>query len=104
MIPAAVRWADNFVFPSEVWQRDGLVLQQHHMSLESMLYAFHEERRARYLSPESVISDPRFVIPLIDRMLLVELATLSMVVQEPPGFRPCPSPSTELPVSIHYSG
>lgn len=97
-IPAAVQWADNFVFPSEVWQRDGLVLQQHHMSLESMLYAFHEERRARYLSPESVmeslgpIDDPRFVIPLVDRMRLVELATLGMVVQEPPGFRPCPSP------------
>jgi len=25
-------------------------------------------------------------------MRLVELATLGMVVQEPPGFRPCPSP------------
>ena len=53
-IPAAVLSADQFVFPSEVWKRDGMSLLRHNMSLESLLYEFHEQRRDSYLSPESV--------------------------------------------------
>ena len=28
-IPAAVQWADNFLFPTEVWERDGMTLLRH---------------------------------------------------------------------------
>jgi hypothetical protein len=51
-IPAAVQWADHFVFPTEVWERDGMALLRHAMSLESLLYEFHELRRDSYFSPE----------------------------------------------------
>ena len=44
-IPAAVQWADNFLFPPEVWERDGMALLRHDMSLESLLFEFHERRR-----------------------------------------------------------
>ena len=86
------------MFPSEVWERDGMSLLRHNMSLESLLYKFHEQRRDSYLSPESVqrslgtISQPRFPIPRVDRDRLVELATYGMLVSEPSGFQPCPSP------------
>ena len=36
-IPAAVLWADQFVFPAEVWERDGMSFLRHNMSLESLL-------------------------------------------------------------------
>ena len=96
-IPAAVLWADHFAFPSEVWERDGMSLLRHNMSLESLLYEFHEQRRDSYLSPESVqrslgtIPQPRFLIPRMDRDRLVEWATYGMIVSEP-VFQPCPSP------------
>ena len=44
-IPAAVQWADNFLFPTEVWERDGMALLRHDMSLESLLF---ERRRSRF--------------------------------------------------------
>jgi hypothetical protein len=97
-IPAAVKWADAFKFPPEVWERDEMSLLRHHMSLESLLYEFHEQRRDSYLSPESVRRSigtptcPRFPVPQRDRDRLMELATYGMVVSEPPGFHPCPSP------------
>ena len=74
------------------------------MSLESLLYEFHEQRRDSYLSPESVRRSlgtptcPRFPVLQEDRDRLMELATYGMVVSEPPGlpsppdFHPCPSP------------
>jgi hypothetical protein len=37
-IPAAVQWAGNFLFPTEVWERDGMALLRHDMSLESLLF------------------------------------------------------------------
>ena len=37
-------------------------------------------------------SQPRFLIPRVDRDRLVELATYGMIAFEPPGFQPCPSP------------
>ena len=97
-IPAAVQWADYFVFPTEVWERDGMALLRHAMSLESLLYEFHELRRDSYLSLESVLRSlgtplsPRFPVLLMDRDRLVELATYGMIVSEPPGFEPCASP------------
>jgi hypothetical protein len=54
-VPAAVQWADRFMLPTEVWERDGMSLLRHDMSLESLLYEFHELRRDSYLSPESVL-------------------------------------------------
>ena len=68
------------------------------MSLESLLFEFHEQRRDSYLSPESVMRSlgtpecPRFPVPSVDRARLMELATYGMVVVEPPGFVPCSSP------------
>jgi len=53
-IPAAVEWVDAFVFPPDVWERDKMSLLRHNMSLESLLYEFHKQRRDSYLSPESV--------------------------------------------------
>ena len=97
-VPAAVQWADRFMFPTEVWERDGMSLLRHDMSLESLLYEFHELRRDSYLSPESVLrslgttSCSRFPVPQVDRDPLMELATYGMIESEPPGFRPCPSP------------
>jgi len=97
-IPAAVEWADSFVFPPEVWARDRESLIRHDMSLESLLFEFHEQRRDSYLSPESVVRSlgtpecPRFPVPSVDRARLMELATYGMVVVEPPGFIPCSSP------------
>ena len=97
-IPAAVLRADHFLFPSGVWERDGMSLLRHDMSLESLLCDFHEQRRDSYLSPESVqrslgtTSQPRFPIPRVDKDRLVELATYGMIVSEPPGFQSCPSP------------
>ena len=91
-VPAAVQWADRFIFPTEVWERDDMSLLRHIMSLESLLYKFHERRRDSYLSPESVqrslgtISQPRFPIPRVDMDRLFELATYGMLVSEPPGF------------------
>ena len=38
------------------------------------------------------ISQPRFPIPRVDRDRLVTLATYGMMVSEPPGFQPYPSP------------
>ena len=73
-------------------------LLRHDMSLESLLYEFHELRRDSYLSPESVLrslgttSCSRFPVPQVDRDPLMELATYGMIESEPPGFRPCPSP------------
>ena len=97
-IPAAVQWADNFLFPTEVWERDGMELLRHDMSLESLLFEFHERRRNSYLSPESVRrslgdpSNPRFPVPQVDWDRLIDLASYGMVVSEPPGFQPCSSP------------
>ena len=65
-IPAAVEWADSFVFPPEVWAKNRESLIRHDMSLESLLLEFHEQRRGSYLSPESVMrslgtpESPRF--------------------------------------------
>ena len=39
-VPAAVEWADAFVFPPEVWDRDRASLFRHDMSLESLLFEF----------------------------------------------------------------
>ena len=81
-----------------------LFLLRHHMSLESLLYEFHEQRRDSYLSPESVQRSigtptrPRFPIVQEDRDRLMELATYGMVVSEPPGFLPCPSPQNSAVV------
>ena len=89
-----------------LWERDGMSLLRHDMSLESLLYEFHELRRDSYLSLESVLrslgptSCSRFPVPQVDRDRLMELATYGMIVSEPPGFRPCPSP---LWHSKHYS-
>ena len=64
------------------------------MSLESLLFEFHEQRWDSCLSTESVVQSlgtpgcPRFPIPLVDRALLMELASYGMVVVEPP----CSSP------------
>jgi hypothetical protein len=80
-IPAAVQWADNFLFPTEVWERDGMALLRHDMSLESLLFEFHERCRNTYLSPESVRrslgdpSNPRFPVPQVDWDRLTELAS-----------------------------
>jgi hypothetical protein len=104
-IPAAVKWADAFKFPPEVWERDEMSLLRHHMSLESLLYEFHEQRRDSYLSPESVRRSigtptcPRFPVPQRDRDRLMELATYGMVVSEPPGFHPCLSPQNFVVVT-----
>jgi len=35
---------------------------------------------------------PRFLIPSVDRVRLMEMASYGMVVVEPPGFVPCSSP------------
>ena len=97
-VPAAVQWADRFMLPTEVWERDGMSLLRHDMSLESLLYEFHELRRDSYRPPESVprslgtTSCSRFPVPQVDRDPLMELATYGMIESEPPGFRPCPSP------------
>ena len=98
-IPAAVEWADDFVFPLEVWEGDRASLFRHDMSLESLLlFEVHEQRRDNYLSPESVLRSlgasgcQRFPVPQVDRGRLMELATFGMVVSEPPGFQPCSSP------------
>ena len=97
-VPAAVQWNDRFMLPTEVWERDEMSLLRHDMSLESLLYKFHELRRDSYLSPESVLrslgttSCSRFPVPQVDRDPLMELATYGMIESEPPGFRPCPSP------------
>jgi hypothetical protein len=45
-IPAAVEWADSFVL---VWARNRESLIRHDMSLESLLFEFHEQRRDSYL-------------------------------------------------------
>ena len=88
----------SFVFPPEVWARDRKSLIRHDMSLESLLFEFHKQRRDSYLSPESVVRSlgtpecPRFPVPSVDRARLMELATYGMVVVEPPGFLPCSSP------------
>ena len=71
---------------------------RHDMSLESLFFEFHEQRRDSYLSPESVVRSlgtpecPRFPVPSGDRARLMELATYGMVVVEPLGFIPCSSP------------
>ena len=68
------------------------------MSLESLLFEFHEQRWDSYLSPESVVQSlgtpecPRFPIPSVDRARLMELTSYRMVVVEPPGFVPCSTP------------
>ena len=74
-------------------------LLRHHMSLESMLYEFHELWRNNYLSPELVLrslgrpSSPGFTVPRVDRVRLLELDTYEMIVSELRGLcRPCPSP------------
>ena len=75
------------------------------LSLESLLYEFHEQRRDSYLSPESVRRSlgtptyPRFPVLQEDRDRLRELATYGMVVSEPPEFHPCPSPQTSAVVT-----
>ena len=68
------------------------------MSLESLLFEFHEQRWDSYLSPESVMQSlgtpecPRFPIPSVDRAQLMELTSYGLVVVEPPGFVPCSTP------------
>ena len=54
LLRAEVSVSLNFLFPTEVWERDGMALLRHDMSLESLLFEFHERRRSSYLSPESV--------------------------------------------------
>ena len=69
------------MFPMEVWERDGMSLLRHDMLLESLLYEFNELQRDSYLSPESVLrslgppSRPRFPVPQMDRVRLMELTT-----------------------------
>ena len=75
-----------------------MALLRHDMSLESLLFEFHERRRSSYLSPESVRrslgdpSNPRFLVPQVDWDRLMDLASYGMMVSEPPGFQPCSSP------------
>ena len=67
---------------------------RHDMSLESLFFEFHEQRWDSCLSTESVVQSlgtpgcPRFPIPLVDRALLMELASYGMVVVEPPRSSP----------------
>ena len=83
-----------FSFPA-VYE-ESLIRQD--MSLESLLFEFHEQRCDSYQSPESVVQSlgtpecPRFPIPSVDRARLMELASYEMVVVEPPRFVPCSSP------------
>jgi len=71
-IPAAVQWADNFLFLTEVWERDGMALLRHDMSLESLLFEFYERRWNSYLSPETTHPNIglQYAVPASDTVVL----------------------------------
>jgi len=62
------------------------------MSLESLLFEFHEQRWESVVQSLGTPECLRFPIPSVDRARLRELASYGMVVVEPPGFVPCSSP------------
>ena len=72
------------LLPPAVYERDRASLIRHDMSIESLLFEFHEQRRDSYLSTESVMKSlgppecPRFPIPSVDMARLMEMATYGM--------------------------